>query len=270
MSIMSISRGSSTTAITMLLLALAPLAAHATAQYPEKLIYKGKTLHLFSEPLEARLASYWDEPAFGPPRRRPPQLRARSTACWRGYIGTWKIDQGQLWLVALHTDWEGRGKEIPIGEVFPGEKTPLRASWYSGILRVPLGKQLVYVHMGFHSVYVQDLLIAVRAGKVEGERKVDNRRQGSDRSGGFRARPSESELARTLMGAADGLQRCARRGKQRGRVEIQVQPDGSVSRIRLGGALPGSPPGRCLFGVLAALRYPPFFGPAVTTRHQLP
>ncbi len=256
--------------VAAMALASFPATARATAQYPEKLIYKGKTHSLFSEPLEARLASYWDEPAFGPPRRRPAQLRARSTACWRGYVGTWKIERGQLWLVALHTDWESRGKPIPIGDIFPGESTPLRASWYSGILRVPLGKRLVYVHMGFHSVYEQDLLIAVRAGKVEGERTVDNRNRGAERSAGFRVRPTESELARTLMGAADSLQRCARRGKQRGRVELEIQPDGSVSRIRLFGALPGSPPGRCLFGVLATLRYPPFFGPPVTTRHLLP
>jgi len=138
------------------------------------------------------------------------------------------------------------------------------------VLRIPLGKRLHYVHMGFHSVYEQDLFVAVRAGKVEGERTIDNRKPSSPRGSGFRERLSEDELARALMEGARDLQRCARKGKQRGPVEIEIQPDGSVSRIKLAGALPGSAAGRCLFGALARLRYPPLFGPPVKTRHQLP
>jgi len=259
------------------IVALAPMTVSATAQHPERLIYKGKTLPLYAEPLERRFsqgpATYWNEPAFGPPKRRPKVFRASSTACWRGYQGTWKVDKGFLWLAALHKcpSFDGKSKPIPIASVLAGEKLPLKAIWYSGVLRVPLGKRLQYVHMGFMSTYEQDLFIAVRHGEVAGEKKVDNRDPDAVRRGsGFRQRPSKSELARALMSVRRGLQRCARKGKQRDTVEVEIQPDGSVNGIKLGRQLSGTPPGRCLFAVLARARYPEFFGPPVRSRHQLP
>jgi hypothetical protein len=49
------------------------------------------------------------------------------------------------------------------------------ASWYSGELRVPEGKLLQYVHMGYGSVYERERFIQVKAGVVVSERVVDNR-----------------------------------------------------------------------------------------------
>jgi len=43
---------------------------------------------------------------------------------------------------------------------------PLFASWYSGMLRVPQGKELNYVHGGFGSLSERDLIIAVESGVV--------------------------------------------------------------------------------------------------------
>jgi hypothetical protein len=55
---------------------------------------------------------------------------------------------------------------------------PLHASWYTGTLRVPRGEMLHYVHMGFGSVYEEEILIEVEKGCVVGERSVDNRPKG--------------------------------------------------------------------------------------------
>jgi len=257
------------------LVALPAGPAHGTAQRPEQLLHRGKTLPLYSEPLERRFsdgaATYWEEPVNGPPRRRPKVFQAHSTACWRGYQGTWKIERGELWLVKLQECDLGEGKVIPIGAVFPGETLPLKASWYSGVLRVPVGKQLQYVHMGFHSTYEQDLFIAVRAGQVVAEQTVDNRDKATAARGcTFRERLTEQELAQALMGARRDLARCARLGRERGTVAIEIQPDGAVSGVKLARPLIGTATGRCLFSALARLRYPVFFGPPVRTRHQLP
>lgn len=91
-----------------------------------------------------------------------------STACWRGYQGIWEIKDGQFYLVALRGCYQLR----------PGE--PLLADWFSGVLRVPRGERLLYVHMGFGSVYEQEVHIKIESGKVVTTRVIDNRAKKHD------------------------------------------------------------------------------------------
>ena len=92
-----------------------------------------------------------------------------STACWRGYVGTWSIEGGRLYLVKL----EGRHR-------LDGAE-PLIADWFTGVLRVPRGKTLVSINMGFGSVRESELHIKVAAGMVVASRTVDNRGKVHDR-----------------------------------------------------------------------------------------
>lgn len=78
----------------------------------------------------------------------------RSTACWRGYVGTWEIRESMLFLRSVVGAYRIKGDE------------PLQADWYSGTLRVPRGKMIQYVHMGFGSVYEEELYIKIRRGRV--------------------------------------------------------------------------------------------------------
>lgn len=87
------------------------------------------------------------------------------TACWRGYVGTWEIRTGRLYLVGL----DGAFKLLDGQFLF--------ADWVSGTLRVPQGKQLQYVHMGFQSVYEQEQLIHIENGLVTSMTTIDNRAQ---------------------------------------------------------------------------------------------
>lgn len=86
-----------------------------------------------------------------------------STACWRRYQGVWEIREGRLYLVDLR------------GCFRLGEGEPIFAEWFSGILRIPRGEILRYVHMGFETVYEQDLLIEIDKGVVVARRVIDNR-----------------------------------------------------------------------------------------------
>jgi hypothetical protein len=43
---------------------------------------------------------------------------------------------------------------------------PVRAIWYSGVLQIPCGNCLRYVHMGYMSVYEEDMLLYVEGGRV--------------------------------------------------------------------------------------------------------
>jgi len=55
------------------------------------------------------------------------------------------------------------------------EANPHLAAWYSGLLRVPMGEMLEYVHGGFLSEYERDLILEVRSGTVGKRWLVDNR-----------------------------------------------------------------------------------------------
>ena len=91
--------------ITFMLLAvvLLPQAAAATGQQPDILLYKAKTYDLFANPLESFYKNEKHRPLF---RVRPNVI---STGNWRGYLATWKIEDGLLYLVKLDAwicrDW---------------------------------------------------------------------------------------------------------------------------------------------------------------------
>src|SRR4051812_9271097 len=63
-----------------------------------------------------------------------------STGCWRGYIGTWEIKDGRFFLVGLRGIYKLLGKE------------PIFADWFTGVLKIPRGEVLHYVHGDFLTV----------------------------------------------------------------------------------------------------------------------
>ncbi len=86
-----------------------------------------------------------------------------TTACWRGYIGTWEIKDGRFYLVNI----TGRYKIIG--------NDPIPADWFTGVIQIPQGEVLHYVHMGFGSVYEQEIHVKIEKGKVVKSRVIDNR-----------------------------------------------------------------------------------------------
>ncbi|MBN2500503.1 MAG: hypothetical protein JXB38_07005 [Anaerolineales bacterium] len=141
-----------------------------TAQRPDTLIYGGKQYPIYTEPLEAyfRLGN------------RRPAFRSPHTGLWRGYVANWKIETERLYLVGLEAwlgDISGEGPltQAGIEVLFPDANGPVMADWYSGGLRVQMGELLQYVHMGYESVYEQELLLTVENGRVVGKVLVDNR-----------------------------------------------------------------------------------------------
>ena len=149
-------------------LLLFPSISSATAQSADKLIYKGKTERIFTNPLE----SYFD---INNPR--PEHLfNAICTACYRGYIATWEIIDNHLYLVKLDKNYCGRtNTEIPLNLIFPNKEAPIDANWFSGAIRIPLGKLLHGVRIGYESIYEKDLILKFINGKLISEQIIDNR-----------------------------------------------------------------------------------------------
>jgi hypothetical protein len=89
-----------------------------------------------------------------------------STACWRGYIGTWEIIESagveRLYLVELsaHRSYE---EIVGVSDIFPGFDRVF-AHWFTGELRCPQGALLDYVHGGYASTYEYDLLMDFKQG----------------------------------------------------------------------------------------------------------
>ena len=139
-----------------------------TAQAAEKLIYKGEQFSLCNEPLGSFIQS----------NRLPFKFEVTSTALWRGYIGTWTIEQERLYLIAIQGS-------IGMEKLFPGFAHGVFAHWYTGTLRCPQGALLKYVHGGFGSVYEEDLFLDVSKGVMANERLVRNSTAAPDASKGY-------------------------------------------------------------------------------------
>ena len=139
-----------------------------TAQATELLIYEGEELALCSEPLELYLE-------MNPP---PVKFMSPHTGLWRGYIGTWTIEDNRLYLksieATIQNDKDWGFKEVGLDVVFPAYPDGVFAHWFSGELRCTKGALLKYVHGGFGSVYEMDLFFKVKKGVVVDRREVVN------------------------------------------------------------------------------------------------
>ena len=144
-----------------------------TAQICEKLIYKGDEYKLTVEPLYPYLEN------------KGIKFISPSTACWRGYVASWLIEDDKLYLTDLKAYLlkEGFGndyvcksdcKEVGLDYLFPNQEKVF-ADWFSGLLRIPHGKLIRYVHMGYGSIYEKELYIRFVNGKYVSFREVDNK-----------------------------------------------------------------------------------------------
>jgi hypothetical protein len=145
-----------------------------TAQVADRILIDGRECALFSEPLREYLVG------------AKIRFTAPNTALWRGYIARWEVSNGRLFLLAfwgtvctVHVNDAARvaecqrrhegpcvGREMDLDGLFPGSKGRVFAEWVTGRLKIPKGKLLKYVHMGFESVYENYLTLDVDRGVV--------------------------------------------------------------------------------------------------------
>ena len=137
-----------------------------TAQNPELIYIDNNLMALCEEPLE----SYFQKTG------RRPKLIWLSTALKRGYKGIWRIENEQLFLIHLQLYLEDETDDFfDWRTLFPDQTEDIKASWYTGTLRIPHGKLIHYVHGGYLSVYEKDLFIKVVNGDVIERKIVENK-----------------------------------------------------------------------------------------------
>lgn len=147
--------------IAVLLLAVS-VTAGATAQIADVLVIDGKPNALFAEPLG---------PALGANaqlrERLGKHLKGRCSASWRGYQATWEVRENMLYLVKVDANpCSSKRTPVRLSELFPGTTGPVKAAWFTGTLRVPQGREIEYVHMGYESRYEHYLILLVENGYV--------------------------------------------------------------------------------------------------------
>lgn len=143
----------------------------ATAQSPDYVIYNGKEYAMQTNPMDDYFAKYPD---------KKPKSNIISSANWRGYIATFEIVENVLYLKDIEMTVEkvsaekfpGYEQRSFLNSVVPaGEK--LKIDWFSGLLVLPHGKVVNYVHMGYGSTYENYILIEIDKGNFVKSKEFD-------------------------------------------------------------------------------------------------
>ena len=158
----------------LLVFAAATSAAMATAQYPDKIWYEGKEHSLHTNPMSAFFEKH--------PEKKP-ESDIMSTALFRGYVATFEFKKDRLVLKDLEiqarkdtgneddfeTEWVSRKRHVA------GRFKELEIDWFTGILILPHGDLVDYVHMGYGSTFENYILLEVTSGKLTGSRSFDHK-----------------------------------------------------------------------------------------------
>ncbi|MDR0769488.1 MAG: hypothetical protein LBE71_06285 [Dysgonamonadaceae bacterium] len=112
-----------------------------TAQIGERLYYEGIVYTMATDPFYQFLKNNEVE------RKQ----YGRCSACWRGYLGQWKIENDKLYLIGLHEFGETSQNTL-MTRIFPNQQEVF-ADWFSGEIRIPRGEMLKYVHAGYSSLF---------------------------------------------------------------------------------------------------------------------
>lgn len=152
----------------------------ATPQVSDYLIYNGKTIPIFSNPLE----SYLELNGI-----KDIDRGCNSSSCWRGYIATWELENGKLYLVkiercgilqsagvytGLGCDQNGSSEIFDfVKKTFKSQKT--YADWFTGKLIAPQGRIIEYIHMGYESVFEKEQYFEISKGNLVKTKTVHNK-----------------------------------------------------------------------------------------------
>lgn len=133
------------------------------AQMPDRIIFNEEYFKLCTNPLEL----YWTISG----RKRP--RFASSVDCRRGYVATWEIRDNQLFLREIEGLirrtfflWGKRFVECSLKSLFGSKKPRVKAVWFSGKLRIPQGKMMMFEDNGYDSRYEKEMIITVTHGDL--------------------------------------------------------------------------------------------------------
>ncbi|NNF00901.1 MAG: hypothetical protein HKN25_17935 [Pyrinomonadaceae bacterium] len=159
--------------LSLVLFLFITLDIFATAQIPDKIIYKGSTHKLHSNPMEEYFKRF--------PNKRP-QGNLHFSALSRGYVATFEFVDNILVLRNIEIMVRGDVSKAPKGfswksliSNFQTPEKPLKINWLTGLLEIPRGKIVTYFHMGYESTYENYTLLEVSKGVLKRAKDFDNK-----------------------------------------------------------------------------------------------
>jgi len=143
-----------------------------TAQIGDRIYIENKEYTLACEPLSRFLYDNKIKKLF----------RTASTACFRGYWATWKLEDSKIYLLdveaprPLSRKKQNESKEpIPaMQKLFPGQ-TNVFAYWVNGTLKVQSGELVKYIHDFYESIYETDIFLKFENGILIDEEIISNK-----------------------------------------------------------------------------------------------
>jgi len=158
-----------TTLLIFITIGIAKAEILMTAQYPDKITYNGTEYNLNSNPLEPYFEKH--------PDKKPGMV---STALWRGYVAHFEIINNELYVTDMtrpvsYTDEEGNHTQKWISiyrRIFP-KRERVKIDWFTGILILPHGEMVEYVHQGYASTYSNYWLLEFEKGKFNEAREYE-------------------------------------------------------------------------------------------------
>ena len=154
-----------------------PLSLFATPQIGDILIWKGDTLELHSNPLRLlknydslsmRISNELYRQAKAIYKEEADKINATSTDCWRGYRAEWIVQNDSIFLNNIYHCYNDKVK-ANLNYIFPNivKEQKVFASWINGELYMPQGKCIEYVHMGYESIFEQEIVLSVEKGLLK-------------------------------------------------------------------------------------------------------
>lgn len=130
-----------------------------TIQVEEKIIMDGEQYELLSRPFEPFIKELGVE------------LIPFGSHCWRGYIGTWEIQNNVLYMTGIKLNYniKDEAKLAPLKIV----GVIHQATWYSGKLLVALVEPTWY-HPNYHPMYTKVMHLTVENGLITNHEIVEN------------------------------------------------------------------------------------------------
>ena len=161
---------------TTLLIVFFSSKVFGTAQGSDNLIYNGDTMFFLCEPLEK---CFEDSIIYRDKLFKGQTKVLYTTACYRGYVAEWKIENSTLYLTAIYNCTYYENKiEADLKKIF-GEKCVngrVKADWVNGNLIAAYGKMLYYIHDDYQSIREFEIEFEIKNGKILSTKKYDNRK----------------------------------------------------------------------------------------------
>jgi len=134
--------------------------SNMTAQITDILNYQDMAHSICNEPLSKIL------------KDRSIKFHTPHTALWRGYTGTWRLIEDKLYLVGIKAYLDEKSI-VDLNYLFPNHKEVF-ADWFTGEIKINLGKLIEYRHFGYASIYEKNIFLAFENGVLKSQRTHNN------------------------------------------------------------------------------------------------